>query len=237
MSHIREMADRLNDATLRDQCWDVALKFLPGLGLSKVVFLDLTRADAPLILSNAGILWTTGYRETVKAGLDPFPINCLSRIDPMLTGISHMEGHGYLGKAERDLVAQGSDTLNIKTGMSVTICPDAAGAGVGMNLMTNNSVAEFAELRATHEADWRAWCQLTYAGLANHCGRAVSKSLSNRERDCLAYIADGLRTADVAYRMGITEGTVEMHMRNARTRLGAKTRDQAVAIAVRSGVI
>jgi DNA-binding CsgD family transcriptional regulator len=41
----------------------------------------------------------------------------------------------------------------------------------------------------------------------------------------------------VAYRLGISETTVEMHLRNARNRLGAKTRDQAVAIAIRKRLI
>lgn len=237
MSQIRLMADRLNDASAQGSTWEAALQFLPDLGLSKVVFLDLSKPAAPLILSNAGPLWTAGYSEMVKAGLDPFPINCLSRIDPMLTGIDHLEANQYLGAEERNLIAQASETLNVRTGMSVTICPDAAGAGVGLNLITNLTVIEFAEIRVEKEADWRAWCQLTYAGLSNQWSNHKAPSLTARERDCLAFIADGLRAVDVAHRLGISESTVEMHTRNARTRLGAKTRDQAVAIAVRAGMI
>lgn len=237
MSQIRLMADRLNDASTHGGTWETALQFLPSLELSKVIFLDLSKPTAPIILSNAGVLWTAGYSETVRAGLDPFPINCLSRLDPILTGVGHLEANKYLGKEARDLVAQASETLNIRTGMSVTICPHSGGSGVGLNLMTNQSVAEFDELRTEHEADWRAWCQLTYAGLSMQCPTYKTPPLTARERDCLAFIADGLRTIDVAHRLGISEGTVEMHTRNARTRLGAKTRDQAVAIAVRAGVI
>jgi DNA-binding CsgD family transcriptional regulator len=231
------MADSLNDATTQGNAWETALQFLPDLGLSKVVFFDLTKPREPLILSNAGFLWTDGYRETVKAGLDPFPLNCLSRIDPMLTGIGHLEANQYLDDEERDMIALGSETLNIRTGMSVTICPDSAGLGVGLNLMTNLSVAEFMEIRTENEADWRAWCQLTYAGLSHQDSPYGVVSITARERDCLAFIADGLRTGDVAHRLGISESTVEMHTRNARNRLGAKTRDQAVAIAIRAGLI
>ena len=121
--------------------------------------------------------------------------------------------------------------------MSVTINPHATGAGIGWNLMTGHSVAEFAQLRAQHEADWRAWCQLTFAGLTMPNEDVDQRDPTSRECDCLAYVADGLRTADVAYRLGIAETTVEMHLRNARNRLGAKTRDQAVAIAIRKRLI
>ena len=121
--------------------------------------------------------------------------------------------------------------------MSVTINPHAAGAGIGWNLMTGHSAAEFAQLREHHEADWRAWCQLTFAGLAMQKQDANLRPLTPRECDCLAYVADGLRTVDVAYKLGIAETTVEMHLRNARNGLGAKTRDQAVAIAIRKCLI
>ena len=187
--------------------------------------------------SNAGKDWDAGYTASVKSGADPFAANCLSRIAPVMTGIAHFEAHRYLDDNALDLIAQGSEALGIRTGMSVTIRPGIAGAGIGWNLMTNNSVTEFAEMRADHEADWRAWCQLTYAGLSMLDRDSETSALTVRERDSLAYIADGMRTADVAHRLGIAETTAEMHLRNARNRLGAKTRDQAVALAIRKRLI
>lgn len=230
------MADRL-EGIQSDDIWDAALSCLPSLGLSKVVFLDLSHRNTPLVRSNAGQFWDENFCESVKVGSDPFAANCLSRVDPVLTGIAHLEPHAYLSDAERDMIAQGSEELGIQTGMSVTITPHPSGAGVGWNLMTGHCVAEFAQLRAHYEADWRAWCQLVFAGLAIQSSDINAPSLTPREHDCLAYIADGKRTVDVAYRLGIAETTVEMHLRNARNRLGAKTRDQAVAIAIRKRLI
>lgn len=231
------MADLLEGIQLDDNIWDAALSCLPSLGLSKVVFLDLSYRNTPLVRSNAGQAWNDDYSESVATGGDPFAANCLSRADPVLTGIAHLEPYAYLKDAERDLIARGSEKLGIQTGMSVTISPHPTGAGIGWNLMTEHCVAEFAQLRAHYEADWRAWCQLTFAGLAMQSDGIAAPSLSSREHDCLAYVADGMRTIDVAYRLGIAETTVEMHLRNARNRLGAKTRDQAVAIAIRKRLI
>lgn len=53
--------------------------------------------------------------------------------------------------------------------------------------------------------------------------------LSDRERDCLAFMADGRRDKDIADLLGITETTVRFHIDNARRKLGAKNRAQAVA--------
>ncbi|WP_281993218.1 helix-turn-helix transcriptional regulator [Sulfitobacter geojensis] len=237
MSQIRAMADRISSVGGADDVWETALSFLPGFGLSKVVFLDLSERRTPVVRSNAGRRWNNDYRASVSSGRDPFAVNCLSRIDPVLTGVAHFESHQYLGKPALDMIAKGSETLDITTGMSITIRPDAQAAGIGWNLMSQHSVREFAELRAYHEPEWRAWCQLTFAGLSLSDAQHPFDTLTARERDCLAYVADGLRTADIAYRLGIAEVTVEMHLRKARHRLRARTRDHAVAVAIRQGLI
>ncbi|MGC1301268.1 MAG: autoinducer binding domain-containing protein [Caulobacteraceae bacterium] len=52
--------------------------------------------------------------------------------------------------------------------------------------------------------------------------------LSPRERDCLGFIAEGKSDPDIAAILGIAEATVLTHVQNARRKLGARTRAQAV---------
>lgn len=54
--------------------------------------------------------------------------------------------------------------------------------------------------------------------------------LSVRERQCLSMAAGGLVTKQIAAEMGISEKTVELHLANARHKLGARTTTQAVAM-------
>ena len=235
MSLIRSLADSMDDRQDLVGVWNAAVSCLPQLGLSKVVFMDLSTPNGNLILSNACENWLTGYREDVRAGLDPFAGHCLTTLASQLTGIGHLERHRHLSKGALTQIAAGSSALDINTGLSVPILVGADGAGVGVNLMTDHNVTEFAQLRAEHESEWRAWSHLLFAGL-NRTSTGET-DLTARERDCLAYVADGLRTTEVAYRIGISEGTVELHLRKARKRLGATTRDQAVAIAIRKRLI
>ncbi|MEV0381368.1 helix-turn-helix transcriptional regulator [Nonomuraea sp. NPDC050643] len=53
-------------------------------------------------------------------------------------------------------------------------------------------------------------------------------ALSRREREVLSLVAEALSNAQVASRMGITEGTVKRHLRNIFTKLGAVSRMDAV---------
>jgi len=61
--------------------------------------------------------------------------------------------------------------------------------------------------------------------------------LSNREVQCLEGLAVGLSNNDIARQLHISLPTVALHLSNARRKLGAKTREQAVALAVASGMI
>lgn len=53
--------------------------------------------------------------------------------------------------------------------------------------------------------------------------------LTARERDCLAFVADGRTDWQIAVLLGISEPTVRFHLNNARRKLGAVNRAQAVA--------
>lgn len=234
---LRQMADRLQGCESADQAWATAVSILPSLDLNAAIFVDANDPNAICVRSTADDCWTRAYRFAVQCGHDPFARFCLSRIEGVLTGIGHLESHDYLTASELDEVARGSAALDVSTGISITMVPDINGAGVGWNLMTKLSAREFGELRTEREAEWRAWSQLAFASLSILTDDPMRPALSVRERDCLAHIADGLRVAEIARRLGIAEGTVEMHLRNARTRLDAKTRDQAVAKAVMSRMI
>jgi DNA-binding CsgD family transcriptional regulator len=68
-------------------------------------------------------------------------------------------------------------------------------------------------------------------------GGEASALLSGRERECLLWLASGLRYDGIADRLGISEWTVMFHLKNARTKLGAATNEQALAKAILQGAI
>ena len=62
-------------------------------------------------------------------------------------------------------------------------------------------------------------------------------ALSVREVDVLRHVAEGNRNRDIAERLFISEETVKVHLKHVMEKLGASDRTQAVAIAVRRGII
>jgi DNA-binding NarL/FixJ family response regulator len=65
----------------------------------------------------------------------------------------------------------------------------------------------------------------------------ADEALTEREIDVLHYMAGGNRNRDIGQRLFISEETVKVHIRNILEKLGASDRTQAVAIAVRRGII
>ncbi len=61
--------------------------------------------------------------------------------------------------------------------------------------------------------------------------------LTDRQRAVLTLVAQGHSSDAIAERLGIGEGTIRTHVEHARKKLGARTRAQAVAIALQRGEI
>ena len=78
---------------------------------------------------------------------------------------------------------------------------------------------------------------VVYLDPALHRPGAAGEKLTTRELDVLRLLADGLPHEQIGSRLGITAETVRSHVRKASARLGASTRTQAVATALRLGLI
>lgn len=61
--------------------------------------------------------------------------------------------------------------------------------------------------------------------------------LTPRELQCLTHLATGLSNEGIAKAVGIRPPTVAMHLANARLKLGAMSREHAIAIAITNGLI
>lgn len=72
------------------------------------------------------------------------------------------------------------------------------------------------------------------AQLAEHLS---DESLTPREKDVLRLVASGNRNREVGERLSISEETVKVHVKHIMEKLGASDRTQAVAIAIRRGII
>ena len=90
-----------------------------------------------------------------------------------------------------------------------------------------------AEIRLVHAGKRHVPAEVA-ARLAEHLGE---EDLTPRELEVLRLIQGGSKNKQIADRLGISENTVNFHIRNLVDKLGANDRTHAVTIAVRRGLI
>ncbi len=64
-----------------------------------------------------------------------------------------------------------------------------------------------------------------------------SKVLTPRQSEVLQYVAEGLSNKQIAYKMGVSEATVKLHINALLRAVGATNRTQALIIAQKMGLI
>jgi DNA-binding NarL/FixJ family response regulator len=107
-------------------------------------------------------------------------------------------------------------------------------AGARAYLLKSMPPKELVEvIRQVHAGKKRVPPQLA-AQLAEHIS---DETLTSREIEVLSQIAEGNRNRDIGEKLFITEETVKVHIKNIMGKLGASDRTQAVAIAIRRGII
>jgi DNA-binding NarL/FixJ family response regulator len=77
----------------------------------------------------------------------------------------------------------------------------------------------------------------TLLGEARVPAQALREPLSDRESEVLALVAEGFSNKIVAYRLNISEHTVKTHVTAILAKLGAASRTEAVAQAIRRGLV
>jgi len=107
-------------------------------------------------------------------------------------------------------------------------------AGARGYMLKNMPPKELADvIRQVHAGKKRIPAEVA-AHLAEHFG---DDGLTEREIDVLRHVASGNRNRDIGERLFISEETVKVHIKHIMEKLGASDRTQAVAIAVRRGII
>jgi PAS domain S-box-containing protein len=132
------------------------------------------------------------------------------------------EGGGHAGPFELSSQAAASEEVHIT--VTANVLP-------GRHLLIlSGGGARVGEPEAQPEPNRKAQT-------VNHVSRFTRGGPTAREREVLALLAAGATDEQIAGLLELSPATVQTHVRNAKAKLGARTRAQAVALALQGGMI
>lgn len=235
---IEPVLERMVEATSSAMVWAAIQDYFAMHGFDRVIYADL-RGQAPLILNTYPEGFGQYYADACNPQDDPFFRYCCSTLTPKQTGADYLHQYDYLSTNERQVILAARDS-GMRSGFSCTFHKsDKLGMG-GWNIGSTLPCSEVEAIQAEHSVHLRVAALYAHERmqmLQTQDGSALGLALSPRERDCLAHLAAGLRTQQIADRLAIRPVTVEMHIRNAREKLQANTREQALAKAISWGLL
>lgn len=217
-----------------NRIWDITTAFFAANGFDKLIYLDAGPGNFTLRTTLADA-WVARYQDRGYAAIDPFLSHCCATLRPISTGIAYADLHQGLSAAQMNMIDEAS-TFGINAGFSSTTRLNGACGLAGWNIGSSLSRREVDTLRTHSEAALRLAAHHAHDALVRTRFK-TSALLSRREVQCLQYLAQGYRTKDIARALDLSCAAVELYLRNARKKLGATTREQAVAIVTARGVV
>jgi DNA-binding CsgD family transcriptional regulator len=227
------LLDALDQCGNRDEIWRVGTKWLNASGVSWCHYAYTSNRIEPpqgrlCRYTSLPQAWLDHYAAQAFFRVDPAVRHCARASTPILTSLEPPE------RSSVGTWRMWEDAIAVGFGCGVAVPLRRPGAEIGgFSLITAMSGSEFL---AWHKSVGR-WATLAahvidqrFLTLAEPT--TLRPLLSVRERECLTWLAVGLRHDRIAERLGISRPTVELHLANARRKLAARTREQALARAV-----
>lgn len=216
----------------------VAARVAQQFGFQRFAYLRLA-GDTPMLISSYPKPWTSRYFDLGYQQLDPVVLRARVERDLFSWGGA---AHAPAGNRAQRQFFDEATSFGIRSGITVPI-RGGFGRFAAFTMTTSDREVNLDRL----VGDWRDI--IHQVGLYYHVHvtarlddtsvprQHAGSELTQRERQCLAWTAQGKTVADVAVLVAIAPRTVVFHLENARRKLGAASIAQCVAVALRRGLL
>lgn len=205
----------------------------------------LVADDHPLFRDGvASLIEAAGFKVVGQVGDGQAAVEAALRLRPDLVLMDiHMPQMSGL-EALRQIKAQAPEVQVVM----LTVSDDDASllaaiqSGARGYLLKNLNAEEFLDMLAGLQRGEAALTRQMTARLLNGLARrsqrpAPAESLTPREIELLRLVAEGLPNKAIAQRLSVSENTVKYHMKNILQKLGVRNRAEAIAHALRAGLL
>ena len=243
---LTEFASALQDPNRQYSAFDLLFELAEGLGFDDLnLALSDYHSGTPLeMLSTMDEAWLIHYASSGYPAYDS-----LIELTQTMEGYVFLDIDGCKNLPCRDakIGAQIWDEVRNGDAFSNFIATSrspSTGILTGYNFVSSLSRAELQRATRDHMSTLKMAIGLSQVAVLDDLsdgsfnGTIVplskAKVLSPREREVLMWLSEGYRVDRIAERLGLSNATVNFHINSAKKRLGARTREQAVALMIRT---
>lgn len=239
VSEVLPLLARIAEATAVPTVWEAATGYFAALGFGRVNY-GYTRFLSARSIGNPedAVFLTTGdddyARRYFAGGL--YARTPAFRWAQENTGactwawVQEALERGALSEAEAAAVRQNA-SMGVTAGITVSFPETSSRAKGALGLIADIGLDHAAVERiwAVHRQELQAVANMMHLKIVNLPNPSRRRSLTQRQREALEWVADGKTTQDVALLMNVSPAMVEKHLRLAREALNVETTAQAVA--------
>jgi len=209
-----------------------------GTSIANVAYLGVTlngsRSKEPIIISTYQSDWVNRYIDKRYVMVDPAIVNGLRGILPYDWNANRSHSTKlikFFGEANEFGVYHNGISIPIR---------DAIGGRATFSINSSLPNNEWEDLKKEKLGKLTIFAyqfHLQITDLISHNKPVLKISLSPRETDILLWAAEGKTSWETATILGLAENTVAFYMRNITSKLRVSTKAQAVAVALRTGLL
>ena len=165
---------------------------------------------------------------------------CRMTIDPFAWRVDRMYQTGFPWDSAMDAFNRRTAELGVVAGVTVPVHMPVSRVGA-VGWLARNSDVDVERILATYSNELRLAAHLFMGHVYRERPDAMVvlpyASLTERELECLTWVALGKTDADIAELIGRSQSTARFHVESAVTKLGVNNRTRAAAVASQMGMI
>ena len=236
---LEEFATKVLGGSSPDEAWEYTTDYFGTFGFRGAVYgqryLDRTPTERDIAFTTGLSAWKAEYFRNKDYERDPLFVYAPKLPDTFFTGLAFLSRYPYL-QPEDIAIIERANSFGLTTGFAIKLAGGESGVVRGWNLVSAFSAEEIISLDSEFGSHLQI-CAAIADQKISQITMAADVVLTAREKECLCWLAEGHRREMIGEFMSIRPVTVDLHMRSARRKLGARTREQALAIALRAGLL
>jgi LuxR family quorum sensing-dependent transcriptional regulator len=190
---------------------------------------ESTNLQELMVIHNLPEGWVDEYLDNNYILNDPIARHCMEARDPFFW----REAIEATTSREAKEIMMRAEIYGLRNGVCFPI-HNINGFEAGVSLSGFPTSPKNTEIRSLYLASIMAFNAVRRIR-SDHSLRI--QAISDREREVLTWCALGRTSKEIAYILFVSENTVNVHIKNAISKLSARNKTEAVTIAVRKGII